>query len=90
MEKRTLDEQTMGAIFGVTGALILALALPVSKWGWWLFLGSNFCWLVFSFRRRMRPLFLQTIVFAGTSVLGILNAWHPGNAVQAFLSGLLT
>lgn len=89
MAKPLLDEEGLGSFFGVSGALILALALPVSKWGWVLFLASNFCWLAFAYRQRFRKLFIQTIVFAGTSVLGILNAWWPGNAVQAFLSGML-
>jgi hypothetical protein len=89
MEKQLLDEEGLGSFFGVLGALILALAVPASKCGWVLFLASNFCWLAFAYRRRLRKLLVQTIVFAGTSVLGILNAWWPGNAVQAFLTGML-
>jgi hypothetical protein len=90
MERRNLiDAEAAGAYFGILGALVLALAMPASKWGWLLFLASNFCWLAFSYQRRFRKLFWQTVVFTGSSVLGIANAFWPGNTLQAYLSGLL-
>ena len=85
---RKLDAEASGAYFGITGALILALALPVSKWGWVLFLGSNVSWLVFSIQYRYRKLLWQTVAFTASSLLGILNAFWPHNAVQLAITSL--
>lgn len=81
--------ETWGANFGAAGALLLALALPQSKWGWVLFMCSNAAWLLFALQLRYRKLAAQTIVFTATSVLGILNSFWPGNPVQAALTALL-
>lgn len=86
---RKIDAEFAGANFGIAGSLLLALAIPASRWGWCLFLASNFFWLVFALRGKFKKLFAQTVVFACTSVLGILNSFWPGNAVQAFISGLM-
>jgi hypothetical protein len=88
--ERGFDAEAAGAYFGIAGALVLALAIPQSKWAWWLLLGSNFCWLAFAIRHRYRKLMWQTIAFTGSSVLGIGNSFYPGNPFQAWLSGLLT
>lgn len=93
--KLTIDAGTIssraeswGANFGIAGALLLALALPASKWGWVLFLASNVGWLVFALAHGYRKLLVQTCVFASTSLLGIANTFFPGNAVQQALAGL--
>jgi len=78
--------ETWGSFFGIAGALLLALALPSSRWGWVLFLGSNFGWLVFAAVLRYRKLFFQQSVFTCTSLLGIANSFFPGNPVQAAIS----
>lgn len=80
--------EAWGANFGIAGALLLALALPVSHWGWVLFLGSNACWLVFALRLGYRRLARQTVVFTATSLLGIANGFAPGNPVQVWLGRL--
>lgn len=74
--------ETWGAGLGIAGALLLALSLPQSRWGWVLFLGSNVAWLVFSGAFGHRKLFLQTTVFTATSLLGIANNFFPGNPLQ--------
>lgn len=89
MKTSILDAEVGGAYFGIAGALVLALAVPASKWGWLLFLGSNVCWLTFAYRQRFRKLYWQTVVYTGSSLLGIANAFWAGNSVQAFLTGLL-
>lgn len=87
---KKVDPESAGAYFGIAGALILALAIPASKWGWVLFLASNFFWLVFAYQMKFQKLFRQTVVFAGTSLLGILNSFYPGNVVQAAITQMVS
>jgi hypothetical protein len=61
----------IGTALGVSGALLLALNAPASKYGWVLFLGSNLAWIAFSAIQRHRGLLVQQLVFTGTSLLGI-------------------
>lgn len=82
------DYEAMGSAFGIAGALIIALAIPASKWGWLLFLGSNFCWLAFAWRGGFRKLFAQTCAFTLSSLLGIANSFFPGNPIQAYLTSI--
>lgn len=81
--------ESWGANFGVIGALLLSTAVPASKWGWVLFLGSNAAWLVFALALRYRKLLLQTCVFTLSSIFGIANTFYPGNAVQEAVRHLL-
>ena len=74
--------ETWGSCFGIAGALLLSLALPSSRWGWVLFLGSNVGWLIFAGAMRYRKLLLQQGVFTCTSLLGIANSFFPGNLIQ--------
>lgn len=85
-----LDYETLGASCGVGGALWLALALPSSRWGWVLFLGSNCFWLLFALHRGYRKLAWQTLVFSFTSLLGIANGFYPGNGFQVWVTALFT
>jgi hypothetical protein len=85
-----IDVETAGANFGIAGSLLLALAIPASKWGWCLFLASNCFWLVFAYRMKFNKLLVQTIVFACTSALGILNSFWPDNVVQASITKLFS
>lgn len=64
----------MGAVFGILGALLLAMpALPA--WGFGAFLVSNVAWLVASARQRQWPFHLQQWVFLVCSLLGLWNWW---------------
>lgn len=81
--------ESYGSYFGIAGALLLALAIPGSKWGWVLFLGSNAAWGVFAYQLRYRKLLVQTAVFTLTSVLGIANSFFPGNPFQSALTSLV-
>jgi hypothetical protein len=61
-----------GFIFGASGAALLALNRPDwSRWGFVLFLASNVAWIAFALEQEQRWLLLQTMVFTGTSLLGI-------------------
>lgn len=64
----------LGAIFGVLGALLLAMpALP--GWGFGSFLVSNVAWLIASGCQRQWPLHAQQWVFLACSLLGLWNWW---------------
>ena len=61
----------MGSALGIAGALILAMHTKWSAYGWIIFLLSNFAWIVFAYRTRLRSMLVMQLVFTGTSVLGI-------------------
>lgn len=71
---KTVLVPILGSIFGVLGALLLALpAMP--GWGFAAFAVSNVAWLAASAWQRQWPLHLQQWVFLGCSVLGLWNWW---------------
>lgn len=89
MRPTSPDVEAWGARFGIAGAILVALAVPASRWGWLLYLGSNLCWLVFAHRNSYPKLLRQSAVFTVATLLGILNAFWPGNPVQLTLQTLL-
>ena len=65
---------TCGAVFGVLGALLLAMpALP--GWGFGAFLISNIAWLAASRIQRQWALHIQQWVFLCCSLIGLWNWW---------------
>ena len=65
---------TVAAVFGVLGALLLAMpALP--GWGFGAFVISNVAWLVVSARRAQWALHVQQWDFLACSLLGLRNWW---------------
>lgn len=82
--------EQLGADISIAGALLLALSIPASRWGWVLFLCANGFWLAFALRLRYAGLIRQTLVFCATSVLGIMNSFWPGNPVQVWLQATLS
>ena len=66
--------ETMAALFGMAGALLLAMpAMPA--WGFGAFLVSNIGWLQFSAAHGYRRFFVQQLVFLACSLLGLWNWW---------------
>jgi len=61
----------LGCIFGVLGALLLALNNRAAGWGWVAFLVSNVFWLIFGLVTGTRGLVAMQLVFSATSMLGI-------------------
>jgi hypothetical protein len=53
---------------------MLALHMPLSKWGWVAFLVANLALIAFSYRARTWGLLTQQLGFTVTSVLGILRS----------------
>ena len=62
-----------GSIPGIIGALLLASAWPIGRYGWLAFLLSNLAWIVFSVRNRYRLMLYQQLAFLFCSSLGIYN-----------------
>ncbi len=68
-----------GAILGLLGALLLALNIRVSRYGWILFLAANIAMIAFALQIQARGLLLQQIGFVITSTLGLYRAgFFPG------------
>lgn len=59
-----------GSILGILGALLLALNVRISGWGFLLFLGSNVCWIAFAIDRELSGLLFMQLVFTVTSLVG--------------------
>lgn len=71
---RLLIAETIGTLFGVVGAFLLAMpTLP--GWGFGAFLVSNVCWLAFSAGHRHWSMFAQQCMFLVSSLLGLWNWW---------------
>jgi len=67
-----------GAVLGLLGALLLSLNHRVSRYGWPLFLLSNFMWIGFGIATDAWGLVFMQIVFTLTSVNGLVQ-WFVRN-----------
>lgn len=67
--------QYLAAVFGIAGALILAVPGVNPAVGFAAFLLSNIGWLGFSASRRHWGLFAQQVAFLITSLVGLWNWW---------------
>lgn len=67
-----------GATFGLLGALLLSLNHGVSRYGWPLFLLSNFMWIGFGIATEAWGLVFMQIGFTLTSVNGLVQ-WFVRN-----------
>lgn len=61
----------VGAAAGGLGALMLAINVSWSAYGWLLFLASNVSWIVYAIQRRVRSVLLMQLVFTSTSLTGV-------------------
>ena len=66
-----------GSQIGLVGAALLALNLPVSRYGWIAFLVANFAFIGFAKAIRAYGLLLQQAGFMLTSLLGIYRTFWP-------------
>lgn len=62
-----------GSACGLAGAALIALNLPVSGWGFVLFMGSSLPWLAVGLARRDGALALLN---AGFTVVNALGIWR--------------
>ncbi|MFH0134816.1 hypothetical protein ACGLHS_31695 [Variovorax sp. VaC1] len=63
-----------GSLLGIAGALLLALNLKISRYGWFVFLAANVAMIAFAILIDRRGLLLQQVTFTGTSLIGIHRA----------------
>ncbi|CAN5435896.1 hypothetical protein BH10PSE18_BH10PSE18_18720 [soil metagenome] len=63
--------ETIAAILGAAGSLLLAFNGRHAGWGFVLFLASNAFWLVFGSQAGHWRFFVQQLVFTFTSLLGV-------------------
>lgn len=61
----------LGTITGVLGALMLALNIPVSGWGWVLFTISSVSWTVAGLVLRDTSLVVLQGAFVAVDLLGV-------------------
>ena len=64
----------LGALFGMAGALLLAMPNAPGR-GFGAFVVSSVAWLLVSARQRQWPQHAQQWVFLGCSLLGLWNWW---------------
>lgn len=60
-----------GTITGVAGALVLALNIPISGWGWVLFGFSSLCWTIAGAVMRDYSLVVLQLAFLIVDLIGI-------------------
>lgn len=63
----------IGAITGLSGALLLALNMNISGYGFICFLLSNIAWILFALRTKSYGLLTQQVGFSATSIIGIMR-----------------
>lgn len=61
----------MGTGFGIAGAILVALNLPISGWGFVLFLVSSVSWTIAGVMMKENSLILLNAVFTAINMLGI-------------------
>ena len=61
----------LGTAAGIAGATVIALNLPISGWGFVLFLVSSVSWIVAGLRMGENSLALLHAAFTAINVLGI-------------------
>lgn len=66
----------MGTVFGLLGATLLALNVPLSRYGWVAFLAANASLILFSVEVQAWGLLTQQLGFSLTSALGIYRAFR--------------
>lgn len=61
----------VGTATGVLGALILALNIPLSGWGWVLFLVSSLCWTFAGVVMKDMSLAILQFAFVVVDLIGV-------------------
>jgi len=71
-----------GSLFGILGALLLALNTKVSGWGFVLFLISNVFWIAYGMMNEVYSLLVMQAFFTATSLLGVKRWLFPAPEVR--------
>jgi len=65
--------EMIGAICGVSGAVLVSFNIPQSKYGFVLFLISSILLGIVSWQRKMQYLLIMQTVFLGINIVGIVR-----------------
>ena len=65
--------EMIGAICGVSGAVLVSFNIPQSKYGFVLFLISSILLGIVSWQRKMQYLLTMQMVFLGINIIGIVQ-----------------
>ena len=65
--------EMIGAICGVSGAVLVSLNIPQSKYGFVLFLISSILLGIVSWQRKMQYLLTMQMAFLGINVVGVFS-----------------
>lgn len=68
--------------FGVVGALLVALNIPKSRYGFVLFLVSSAMWSYVAYQSNLVPLLLNQLVFVAINVVGIQRWFFSSNEAE--------
>lgn len=68
---RLVPLKWFGTATGIAGAFTVAANLPLSGWGFVLFLGSSLSWGAVGVIARDRPLWLLQAAFTAANIVGI-------------------
>lgn len=63
--------EALAALFGVMGALLLALKIEVSGLGFLLFTLSSVLWTMIAYKMYNMPLMWMNVVFTACNILGV-------------------
>jgi len=71
MHNKTLEH--IGAFFGVVGALLIAMNIPESKYGFLLFMVSSTAFMLMGYKQQMYSFLASQVVFTMINLIGIYN-----------------
>ena len=68
--------QWLGCFTGLLGAFLLALNLPLSRWGFLAYFLSNLSWIVYGLLAGLPALVLMQVGFLVTTFIGFYRWFH--------------
>lgn len=77
--------QYLGSATGIIGALLLALNIESSRFGYVAYLVSNVAWLAFGWLFSVQGLVIMQSVFLVTTIIGLRNWFGDGRGSRQVL-----
>ena len=63
----------IGSVFGIVGAVLVALNIGINALGYLLFLVSSIAWVIFAIKTKNKHLFYMNVVFSAINTIGLLR-----------------
>lgn len=73
MKKALFVTSLFASLFGIMGALLVALNIGLPHIGYTLFLASSILWVLYSIKTLQSNLLVMNIVFGVINVIGLVN-----------------